>query len=113
MNWILYVPPQLEMLADRLLNSTLLPGSVDNDVNPIKRRRNIRILTNPYLTDQDAWFLVADAKETHGLVCVDRVGITAAPAMQDARTGNRIYKVRFRQAWDAFLWQNIYGTAGA
>jgi len=54
MNWILYVPPQLEMLADRLLNSTQLPGSNDNDVNPIKRRRNISILTNPYLTDQDA-----------------------------------------------------------
>jgi len=113
MSWILYVPPQLELLADRLINSTLLPGSADNDVNPIKRRRNIRIVVNPYLTDNDAWFLVADAKETHGLVCVDRVGITAAPAMQDARTGNRIYKVRFRQAWDAFLWQNIYGTAGA
>jgi hypothetical protein len=112
-SWILYVPPQLEMLAERIVNSTQLPGGADNDLNPIKKRRNIRIVVNPYLTDPDAWFLIAASKDTTGLICVDRLGITAAPAMQDPRTGNRIYKVRFRQAWDAFLWQNTYGTAGA
>jgi hypothetical protein len=112
-SWILYVPPALEMLADRIVNTTALPGSADNDVNPIKRRRNIEIVVNPYLSDADAWFLVAAAKSQHGLVCIDRLPITQAPPMQDSRTGNRIYKIRFRQAWDAFLWQNVYGTSGA
>jgi hypothetical protein len=111
-DWILYVPPALEMLAHRLVMSSGLPGSADNDVNPVKARRNLKIVVNPYLSDSDAWFLVSANKAQHGLVCVDRLPITQAPPMQDARTGNRIYKLRFRQAWDAYLWQNVYGTAG-
>ena len=113
LDWILLVPPQLEMLADRLINSTGLPGSNDNDRNSIKARRNIRIVVNPHLTDPDAWFLIAANKGLTGLINIDRLGITMAPAMQDARTGNRIYKVRFRQAWDAYMWQNVFGTPGA
>jgi len=113
MEWILYVPPALEMLADRIVNSSGLPGTADNDRNPIKSRRNITIVVNPYLSDSDAWFLVAKRKEAHGLVAVDRLPITMADPMTDPRTGNRIYKIRFRQAWDAFTWQNTYGTSGA
>jgi hypothetical protein len=113
MDWILYVPPALEMLADRLVNSTGLPGTNENDRNPIKARRNITIVVNPYLTDLDGWFLVAKRKDAHGGVCVDRLGIGMTDPMQDARSGNRIYKVRFRQAWDFFTWQGVYGTQGA
>lgn len=112
-DWILLVPPAQEMLADRLINSTGLPGTNDNDRNSIKARRNITIVVNPHLTDLDAWFLLAKNKSLHGLVNIDRLGITMAPAMQDAKTGNRVYKVRFRQAWDAYMWQNTFGTPGA
>ena len=87
--------------------------STDNDRNSIKARRNIKIVVNPHLTDNDAWFLLASNKALHGLINIDRLGITMAPAMQDAKTGNRIYKVRFRQAWDAYMWQNTFGTPGA
>ena len=111
-DWILLVPPAQEMLADRIVNSTGLPGSADNDRNAIKARRNIRIVVNPHLTDSDAWFLLASNKALHGLVNIDRLGITMAPAMQDPRTGNRIYKVRFRQAWDVYMWQNLLGFQG-
>lgn len=113
MNWILYVPPALEMLADRIIMSAGLPGTNDNDRNPIKARRNIEIVVNPYLTDIDGWFLVAKPMSAHGGVCVNRLPIGMTDPMQDARTGNRIYKVRFRQAWDFFTWQNVYGTQGA
>jgi hypothetical protein len=111
-DWNLIVPPALEMLAERIVNSTGLPGVADNDLNPLKKRRTITIIVNPHLSDTDAWFLAAAQKSLHGLMCIDRVGITMATPMQDAKTGNRIYKVRFRQAWDAWLWQNLYGTAG-
>lgn len=112
-DWTLLVPPSQEMIADRILNSTGLPGTADNDRNSIKARRNIKLVINPHLSDSDAWFLLASNKSLHGLMNIDRLGITMAPPMSDAKTGNRVYKVRFRQAWDAYMWQNTFGVPGA
>src|SRR6185503_14874170 len=75
-SWILYVPPQLEFIAHRLVNSVQLPGSADNDKNPIKDRRQWTIVVNPRLTDPDAWFLVANQKGRHGLTFYRRQPIT-------------------------------------
>lgn len=111
--WILYIPPALEFLADRILNSTGLPGSADNDRNPIKTRRSIRIVVNPRLTDADAWFLVASNKGNHALTFYRRVPITLEPMEKDIRTGNRIFKVRHRFSVGAWAWQGTYGSPGA
>ncbi len=100
---ILYVPPALEFTADRILESAGLPGSADNDRNPIKSRRSWKLIVNPYLTDEDAWFILAANKKLHGITSYTRVPITQVPPMTDAKTGNRIYKVRFRRSWGA--WQ--------
>jgi hypothetical protein len=109
----LIVPPQLEMLADRIVNSTNLPGSADNDRNSIKSRRSINIVVNKLLTDPDAWFLTAANKNMHGLRCFERVPITQEEPMTDARTKNRLYTVRFRASWYALFPQNSWGTSGA
>jgi hypothetical protein len=50
------IPPQLQFVADRLLESTLRVGTADNDVNAI---RNMGMLpegytVNHFLTDPDA-----------------------------------------------------------
>jgi hypothetical protein len=110
---VLEVPPQLEMIADRIVNSTNLPGSTDNDRNSIKARRNIKIIVNKLLTDPDAWFLFAANKDMHGLRCYERVPVTQEEPMTDARTKNRLYTVRFRQSWYALFPQNSWGTDGA
>lgn len=110
---VLEVPPQLEMIADRIVNSTNLPGSADNDRNSIKARRNIKIIVNKLLTDPDAWFLFASSKDMHGLRCYERVPVTQDEPMTDARTKNRLYTVRFRQSWYALFPQNSWGTSGA
>ena len=112
-DWILYIPPQLEFLADRLINSVGLPGSADNDRNPIKARRSWSIVVNPRLTDPDAWFLVAGSKSNHGMTFYRRTPISVEPMAIDPRSGNRIFKVRHRFSVGAWTWVGTYGTAGA
>jgi len=109
---ILFVPPALEFTADRILNSTLLPGSADNDRNPIKARRNWTLVVSPYLTDEDAWFLLDGSKKGHGITSYTRVPISMEPAMTDSRTRNRMYPVRFRRSWGASFWQGTFGSPG-
>src|SRR5262245_17213075 len=109
----LIVPPQIEMLADRIVNSTLLPQSADNDRNAIKARRNIEVVVNPLLTDTDAWFLLAKNKDLHGCKAYERVPITIEETLLDTRTRNRGTPVRFRTSWFWLQPQNSWGTSGA
>jgi hypothetical protein len=109
---VLLVPPELEFTAHRIVASTGLPGSADNDVNSIKSLRNITVIKNVYLTDTNAWFLLAKNK-THGFCSYTRVPMSMEPAMTDPRTRNRLYPVRFRRSWGCKWWQNAFGTAGA
>lgn len=109
----LVVPSGLEFIAHRVVASSGLPGTADNDVNPVKARRKVTVVVNPFLTDADGWFLVPADKDRHGLVYLQRVGITLAPIMVDARTGNKLVKLRARKAWDSWDWRNLYGTVGA
>lgn len=110
---ILYVPPALEMLADRIVNSTGLPGVADNDRNAIKSRRNIKIVVNPLLTDSDGWFLVAANKKMHGFKAYERIALQQLPPETDPRTRSRLYPIRFRMSWFVDQPQNSWGTSGA
>jgi hypothetical protein len=109
----LIVPPQLEMLADRIVNSTQLPGTDANDRNAIKARRNIEIVVNPLLTSSTAWFLLAKNKDAHGCMAYERVPITIEETLMDVRTRNRSTPVRFRMSWGWEFGQNAWGTSGA
>ena len=109
---ILLVPPELEFTAHRIVSSTLLPGSADNDVNAIKSLRNSKVVVNVYLTDTNAWFLLA-ANKSHGFCSYTRVPMSMDPAMTDPRTRNRLYPIRFRRSWGVKWWQQSFGTAGA
>jgi len=109
----LVVPPANEMLAERILHSSGLPGVADNDINPIKTRRRISLTVNPHITDTDSWYLIAASKRMHGLTSYVRVPVKMAPKMQDPFTGNFIYKIRFRQSWGAWMWQGTFGSQGA
>jgi phage major head subunit gpT-like protein len=110
---ILVVPPALEMLADRIVNSNGLPQSTDNDRNSIKSRRDISIVANPLLTSTTAWYLLSANKEMHGIKAYERVPISQEPPTTDPRTRSRLYPIRFRYSWFADVPQNSWGTAGA
>lgn len=108
----LVIPPALEFLADRILNSSGLQGTAENDKNHFKRR-SWEIVVNPRLSDTDAWFVVANDKDSHGLTFYRRVPITAMPLAIDPRTDNRILKTRHRFSVGAWTWVGTYGSAGA
>jgi hypothetical protein len=109
----LIVPPHLEMLADRVVNSVNLPGSADNDRNSVKARRDITIVVNPLFTDTNAWFLLAKNKELHGCKAYERIPITIGETRVDPRTDNKLTPVRFRSSWFWEMAQNAWGTSGA
>ncbi len=112
-SWDLIVPPALEFTAARILNSTLLPGSADNDTNALKNRRKFTLVVNPHLSDDDTWFLLASDKGRHGLMSYTRVPINLEPMMIDPRTKNELYTIRFRRSWFWREWQNAFGVQGA
>jgi hypothetical protein len=108
----LHVPPALEFAAERILRSTLRPGTADNDTNALKRRK-WSIVVNHYLSDADAWFIQDSNNKRHGLRSYTRKGLEMLPAMTDPRTRNRLYPVRWRRSFGAAFWQNCFGSDGA
>ena len=63
----LVVPNELEGLANRLSKAMNLPQSNDNDPNWGGRQIS-RVIVNPWLTDADAWWLIAEDDAEHGLI---------------------------------------------
>lgn len=112
-NWKIIVPPSLKFTAARIIKSTLLPGVADNDKNVLGEFHDFDIVVNPHLTDDDAWFLLAADKSRHGLTSYTRIPITMVKPMEEARTGNTIYKVRFRSSWFWNTFQNSFASQGA
>jgi hypothetical protein len=58
----LVVPPSLQFVATRLLETELRVGTNDNDINAIKNNGSVAegYTINHYLTDTNAWFLLTD-----------------------------------------------------
>lgn len=106
--------PDNEGLAYRICRSNGLQGTANNDVNHLND--GIVTLTPlpwEYLTDADAWFLIAKNSSQHGLVRIDRIKPTLSSNQTDPKTGNVIVSIRMRQVCDAFDWRNVAGTSGA
>ena len=108
----LIVPPQLQFVADRLLESTLRPGSSDNDVNAIK---NMGMLPegytiNHFLTDTDAFFIKTDAP--NGFKHFERLPL-ATSMEADFDTGNMRYKARERDSFGFSDPRCVFGSPGA
>ena len=112
MSFKIIVPPALETTAFRLIESEGLPGIADNDKNPIKGLRSWSVVVNPLLTDTDAWFIAAADKGMHGLTSYQRIPISVKEPEPDSRTGNLLFKLRFRQSWGCTVWQGLYGSPG-
>ena len=108
----LIVPPALQFVADRLLESTLRVGTADNDINAI---RNMGMLpqgyvVNHYLTDTDAFFIKTDAPR--GFVHFERLPITTKME-GDFDTGNVRYKARERYSFGFSDPRCVFGSPGA
>ncbi|MAO21160.1 MAG: hypothetical protein CMJ25_10455 [Phycisphaerae bacterium] len=111
----LVVPPQLTFVADRILNSTLRPGTSDNDINAIK---NTGVLpqgytVNHYLTDPDAFFILTSVNSNgEGLKHFQRTAMETSME-PDFSTGNIRYKARERYSFGFSDWRCIFGSDGS
>ena len=108
----LIVPPALQFVADRLLESTLRPGTADNDINSM---RNMGMLpqgytVNHYLTDTDAFFVKTDAPR--GFVHFERMPMSTKME-GDFDTGNVRFKARERYSYGYSDPRCVYGSKGA
>ena len=108
----LVVPPALQFVATRLLETELRVGTADNDINAIKNNGSIPggYTINNFLTDTNAWFLLTDVP--NGLKHFVRSPL--ANSMDgDFDTGNARYKARERYSFGVSDPLGIFGSPGA
>jgi hypothetical protein len=108
----LIVPPSLQFVATRLLETELRVGTADNDINALKNNSSIRegYAINHYLTDNNAWFLMTDVPNglKHFVRSPLQNGMDA-----DFDTGNSRYKARERYSFGVSDPLGIFGSPGA
>lgn len=105
----LLVAPANSFEAQRILGSVLQSGTANNDTNAMKDMNSIRdgFMSNPFLTDTDAWFLTTDAP--HGLKYYTRRAVRFG--QDNAFTsGNARFKADER--YD-FGWSDARGAIGS
>jgi hypothetical protein len=101
----LIVPPALQFVATRLLETELRVGTTDNDINALKNNGSIPggYTVNHFLTDNNAWFLTTDVP--NGLKHFVRTPMSTGMD-GDFDTGNVRYKARERYS---FGWSDPLG----
>jgi hypothetical protein len=108
----LVVPPALQFVATRLLETELRVGTADNDINAIKNNGSIPegYTINHFLTDTNAWFLTTDVP--NGLKHFVRTPMSTGMD-GDFDTGNVRYKARERYSFGYSDPLGIFGSQGA
>ena len=108
----LVVPPSLQFVATRLLETALRVGTNDNDINALKNNGSIPegYTINHFLTDTNAWYLTTDVP--NGMKHFVRTPL-ATSMDGDFDTGNVRYKARERYS---FGWSDplgMYASSGS
>jgi hypothetical protein len=108
----LIVPPSLQFVATRLLETELRVGTTDNDINAIKNNGSIPggYTVNNYLTDNNAWFLCTDVP--NGMKHFVRTPMSTGMD-GDFDTGNVRYKARERYSFGFSDPLGMFGSQGA
>ena len=108
----LIIPPDLQFVAARVMQSELRPGTADNDINAVRSMGVVPggTVVNHYLTDTDAWFLLTDIP--NGLKHFNRVALETSMD-GDFDTGNVRYKARERYSFGVSDPLGIWGSPGA
>jgi len=108
----LVVPPDLQFVADRLMETEGRVGTADNDINALRNMGAIPggYTVNHYLTDTNGWFLLTDIP--NGLKHFVRTPMSTSMDA-DFDTGNSRYKARERYSFGVSDPLGIFGSAGA
>ena len=108
----LIIPPALQFVATRLLETSLRVSTTDNDINALKNNGSIPegYTQNHFLTDTNGWYLTTDVP--NGMKMFVRTPL-ATSMDGDFDTGNVRYKSRERYS---FGWSDplgMYGSPGS
>jgi hypothetical protein len=105
----LIVPPALQFVATRLLETSLRVGTTDNDINALKNNGSIPegYTQNHFLTDSNGWYLTTDVP--NGMKHFVRTPLSNSMD-GDFDTGNVRYKSRERYS---FGWSDPLGMFGS
>jgi hypothetical protein len=105
----LVIPPALQFVATRLLETEGRVATADNDLNALKNNGSIPegYAINHFLTDPNAWFLTTDVP--NGMKHFVRAPLTTSMD-GDFDTGNVRYKSRERYS---FGWSDPLGMWGS
>jgi hypothetical protein len=108
----LIVPPALQFVSTRLLETSLRVGTTDNDINALKNNGSIPdgYAINHFLTDTNAWFLTTDVP--NGLKHFVRTPMSTSMD-GDFDTGNQRYKARERYSFGVSDPLGVYGSPGS
>jgi hypothetical protein len=107
----LIVPPAVQFVATRILETDLRVGTADNDINALRTNGAIPegYCINHYLTDTDAWFIMTDVPG--GFKHFERTKL-ATSMDGDFDTGNARYKARERYSFGVSDYFGVYGSPG-
>jgi len=105
----LIIPPALQFVATRLLETSLRVGTTDNDINALKSNGSIPegYTVNHFLTDTNGWYLTTDVP--NGMKMFVRTPMSTGMD-GDFETGNVRYKARERYS---FGWSDPLGVFGS
>lgn len=108
----LIIPPNLQFVATRLLETQQRVGTSDNDLNALKSNGIFPegYVINNYLTDTNAYFIKTDVPNgmKHFVRVPMKTGMDA-----DFETGNARYKARERYSFGYSDHLGMWGSAGA
>lgn len=107
---VLLISPENRMLAKRLLNSAGFPGTNNNDINPLVDE-GLTVVVSNWLTDRDAWFLLAGPEES-GLKFYWRE-MPDTSTWDDENADATFHKIRQRHSVGFTDWRFAYGSTGA
>lgn len=107
---VLLISPENRMNAKKLLDSPLTPGSNNNDINTL-RDEGITPVVSHYLTDKDAWFLLAPPSELDVNFYWREMPDTKTWDDDDADA--TFHKIRQRHSVGFGDWRGTYGSPGA
>lgn len=101
----LVVPGGLEFTAEKIAKSIQLPGTANNDINPMRGRFQVVVLD--YLTDDNNWFLVDPDLHQLNFFWRERLSFKTTT---DFDTDQAKYKGRMRFSYG---WSDHRGIIGA
>jgi len=108
----LIIPPALQFVATRLLETNLRVGTNNNDISAIVNNGSVPegYAVNHFLTDNNAWFLLTDVP--NGLKMFERTPLQNSMD-GDFDTGNVRYKSRERYSFGYSDPLGIWGSSGS